>query len=94
MAGRQIYLLIFLVLIPRLKLRILAGYFTEKIKFNGWLWYSYFVCGHFYIDSALVADICQAEAVGTIVISFYVYLIIFWLLFLTPNHNIFLTGWL
>jgi hypothetical protein len=71
MAGRQIYLLIFLVLSPRLELRILVGHFIEKIKFNGWLWDSYFVCGHFYIDSAPVADICQVEAVGSIVMYLF-----------------------
>jgi len=50
MVGRQVYLLIFLMFSPRLELRTLAGYFTEKIKFNGWLWDSYFICSHLYID--------------------------------------------
>jgi hypothetical protein len=36
MVGRQVYLLIFLMLTPRLELRTLAGYFTEKIKIE-WL---------------------------------------------------------
>ena len=71
MAGRQVYLPIFLMLSPRLELRTLAGYITEKIKFNDWFWVSCFICSHFYIDSALVADICQAETVGTIAIYLF-----------------------
>jgi len=52
-----------------------------------------YVAGHLYIDSALVADICQAEAVGAI--ANYLFLRLsncLWLLFLTPSNNVFLTG--
>jgi len=44
MAGRPVYLFIFSMLSPRLDLRTLAGYFTEKIKFNSWLWDSCIIC--------------------------------------------------
>jgi hypothetical protein len=94
MAGRPFYLLIFLMLVRDLNHEPWPVTLLRKqnLMVDSGTFILY-VASHLYIDIALVADICQAEATGTI--ATYLFLRLsncLWLLFLTPSHNVFLTG--